>query len=258
MSAAQPSRSSSGAPAKSSVDVRTLSLTQLQKLADRGSRRAKAELEGRMRAGACAAAPAQAASSVAPVAVASAPVPPPVPAPRVAMAPSVAHPPAVVATASVQAAPAAPMNIPTLMAHAATVNEQAHAPAAPQQALVDQLELIARQEQARSRADGPPRLVGMALMAWGMLIALGGLVMLTRGGGLYYVFCGAGAGAVGWLLFQCSRWALALHGLLVLVALAWAWRANASGGALLAAIQAAPLIIPALWVLARPVREPLE
>ena len=37
---------------KPSVDVRTLSLTQLQKLADRGSRRARAELEGRRRASA--------------------------------------------------------------------------------------------------------------------------------------------------------------------------------------------------------------
>ena len=72
---AQPSSSS----AKSSVDVRTLSLVQLQKLAERGSRRAKAELEGRMRA----AVPAQPPMAAAPVAapVAPAPRPPPGPIP---------------------------------------------------------------------------------------------------------------------------------------------------------------------------------
>ena len=81
--------------------------------------------------------------------------------------------------------------------------------------------------------------------------------MLGRGGGAYYLFCAVGSAAVGWLLMQSSRWAMALHGLLLLLALAWAWRAN--GGSLaMAVVQAAPLWIPALWMAVRPVREPLE
>ena len=61
---------------KPSVDVRTLSLTQLQKLADRGSRRARAELEGRMRASPlAAAAPTHAPVTAPPPAVRT---PPPV------------------------------------------------------------------------------------------------------------------------------------------------------------------------------------
>lgn len=117
---------------------------------------------------------------------------------------------------------------------------------------------MAQQDEARERAHGPPRLVGMVLIAWGVLLLFGALVMLGRGGGAYYLFCAVGSAAVGWLLMQSSRWAMALHGLLpLLLALAWAWRAN--GGSLAMAVaQAAPLWIPALWMAVRPVREPLE
>ena len=223
---AQPSSSS----AKSSVDVRTLSLVQLQKLAERGSRRAKAELEGRMRA----AVPAQPPMAAAPVAapVAPAPRPPPGPFP----------------TLTERAPPAVPLT---------AAPPEAEAPPQPHDALVQQLELIARQDEARSRADGPPRLVGMVLIAWGVMMLLGGLIMLSRGGGLYYLFCGVGSAAVGWLLMQCSRWAMVLHGVLLLAALAWAWQI-AKGSLGLAVVQAAPVWIAALWLAVRAVREPLE
>ncbi|MDO5653469.1 MAG: hypothetical protein Q4G39_05135, partial [Brachymonas sp.] len=85
----------------------------------------------------------------------------------------------------------------------------------------------------------------------------GGLVMLSRGGGLYYLLCGVGSAAVGWLLLQCSRWAMVLHGLLLAAALGWAWQI-AKGSFGLALVQAAPVWIAALWMAVRSVREPLE
>jgi len=179
------------------VDVRRLSLAQLQKMAEQGSRRARAELEGRMRAaGATPPAPAPAA-------------PPPVAAPQ------------------------------------------------PRPDLSAQIELLALQDSQRARADGPPRLVGMVLIAWSALILLGALAMLAHGGGPYYLFCALGAAAVGGLLMRRSRWALALHGALLLVALGWAWR-GAGGSLVTVLVQAAPLLVPAAWMAVRPVREPLE
>ncbi|MCL1960565.1 MAG: hypothetical protein FWG56_02025, partial [Desulfovibrionaceae bacterium] len=137
----------------------------------------------------------------------------------------------------------------------------APAAGAPGPSLVERLELIARQDEQRARAADPPRLVGMMLIAWGVLTLLGALVMLARGGGshggLYYLFCALGAAAVGWLLMQCSRWAMALHGALLLAALGWAWH-GARGNWLTLLLQAAPLLIPAFWMAAPQVREPLE
>lgn len=261
---AAPSKSSSDKPR---VDVRTLSLTQLQKLAERGSRRAKAELEGRMRASGAATAAASPAPAQAPaLASTSAPTPAPVRTRATAAAPVPPSPPAAPLAPAV-AARQRLQAIPVLTERAATpapaqppaTASGAPAPeAAPAQAVLEQLELIVRQEHARSRVDGPPRLVGIALLAWGALMGLGGLVTLSSGGGLYYFFCGLSSAAVGWLLLRCSRWALALHGLLLLLALGWAWRGHAAGNLMMTFIQAAPLLIPALWMLATPVREPLE
>ena len=90
-----------------------------------------------------------------------------------------------------------------------------------------------------------------------LMMLLGGLIMPSRGGGLYYLFCGVGSAAVGWLLMQCSRWAMVLHGVLLLAALAWAWQI-AKGSLGLAVVQAAPVWIAALWLAVRAVREPLE
>ena len=214
---------------KSSVDVRTLSVAQLQKLAQRGSRRARAELEGRMRATA------------------------PVPAPRTPPSPAANIPTLTVRANAASVRPAMPP-----MPSAGALPIAAADEARPRHdALAEQLQLIAQQDKARARADGPPRLVGMVLIGWSVLLMLGGLMMLSRSGGVYYLFSGAGLAAVGWLLMRCSRWALVLHGLVLLLALAWAWRAT--GGSLaMALVQAAPLWIAALWMVVPPVREPLE
>jgi hypothetical protein len=188
------------------VDVRSLSLAQLQKLAAHGSQRARAELESRMNAPSGAPAP---------------------PAPKAAAATAVA--------AEASAAPG---------------------PGSPRVPLTEQFELIARQDAERTRADGPPRLVGMVLIGWSMLLLFGALFMLSRGG-LYYLFCALAMAAVGWLLMQRSRWAMALHGVLLLAALVWAWlRARGSLG--LALFEAVPLLISAAWMAVPSVREPLE
>ena len=233
---------------KRHFDVRAMNLAQLQRLAERGSRRARAELEARMRA------PDERPAPAEPVATAPAP----------ALAPTAA-PPAFPAAAQIPTLTVRVDPVPAgATAGAATANPPAPTPApaaiaAPHEALAQQLQLIARQDEARARAGGPPRLVGLVLLAWGALLLLGGLVMLGRGGvALYYLCCGLGAAAVGALLMRRSRWAMALHGALLLLALGWAWAGAARHSLLLALIQAAPLLIPAAWMAVRAVREPLE
>ena len=223
---------------KRHFDVRAMNLAQLQRLAERGSRRARAELEARMRA------PDERPAPAEPVATALAPVAAPPAWPAAAQIPTL--------TVRVDPAPAVAPIVTTTPPAPADV-------AAPHDALARQLQLIARQDEARARAGGPPRLVGLVLLAWGALLLLGGLVMLGRGGvALYYLCCGLGAAAVGALLMRRSRWAMALHGALLLLALGWAWAGAARHSLLLALIQAAPLLIPAAWMAVRSVREPLE
>jgi hypothetical protein len=170
------------------VDVRSLSLAQLQRLAVHGSQRARTELDRRMNAPSDTAAP------------------------------------------------------------------DADTPHAP---LTEQLELVAHQSAEHDPADGVPRLVGMVLIAWGVLLLFGALVMLSRGGGPFYVFFALGIVAVGWLLMRCSRWAIALHGTLLPAVLLWAWL-HTHGRLGLALFEALPLLISALWMAVPPVREPLE
>ena len=192
-------------------DVRTLSLAQLHRLAEGGSRRARAELERRMREpGPAAAGPAPHAPSVAAATPGSAR---PASAPRAAAAPDGGD------------------------------------------ARIDSWVLIERQQLERARQDGPPRLVGLVLLAWGALLGLGGLALLARGGGAYYLLCGLACAGVGALLMRCSRWAMALQALAVLLALAWAWR---GAGMVLAVLQAAPVWLAALWAAVPAVREPLR
>lgn len=207
------------------IDVHSLSLAQLQKLAEQGSRRARAELESRMQA----AAPRRAAP-----AVPAAPMPMPTP---------------VRAAAPARVAPAPAATEPAADAPSASAS------------LADRLALIARQDEERSRAADAPRLVGMLMIALGALLLLGALVMLgyhSFSGGVYYLFCAVGAAAIGWLLLRGSRWAMMLHGALLIVALVWAWRNNVHGGFGLALMQAMPLLVPALWIIVPQVREPLE
>lgn len=214
-------------PSSAALDVRTLNLVQLQRLADGGSRRARAELERRMRA-------------------ADAPETPGAPLSQAAATPSAA---AVHASVS-------PVRDPTLpRAGTAPVVPDADVAAASHDARIDPWMLIERQQLERSRQDGPPRLVGLVLIAWGALLGLGGLALLARGGGAYYLLGGLACAGVGALLMRCSRWALVWQAAVVLLALVWAWR---SGGVLLAVLQAAPLWIAALWAAVPAVREPLR
>lgn len=273
--------SSSSSDRKPSIDVRTLSMAQLQKLADKGSRRARAELEKRLGAPTspapltmpptapaplAPARPASAAAAAQPAAGHAALHAPatshaarhPAPAPHHVAALQAPHRPPLAAQARPHAhhAPGPlPGGLPGLSAQppAAAADE----PPSPQQALAEQLALIAQQDERRARANGTPRLLGMVLMGWGLLMLLGGLAMLRYSGGAYYLVSGLGTTAVGWLLLRCSRLALVVQSALLLVALAWAWRDN-KGSLILMLVQTTPLLIPAMWMLLRQAREPLE
>lgn len=123
------------------------------------------------------------------------------------------------------------------------------------QALIEQWALIERQQSAQARSAGLPRLVGWVLILWGALLGFGGLVLLARGGGAYYLLCGIACAAVGALLARRSRWAMAAHGVLVLAALGAAWR---GGSVTLALVQAAPVLIAALWMVLPGMHEALD
>ena len=269
-------------PASPRIDVRSLSVSQLQQLSARGSRRARAELEGRMRASEpprlATPDPAPHATRPAPVQGTSLPTAGSQGArPLSALSPATRVPAANPPTLTERARPSgltplspAPPAAPT--SNAAPVRgasgplqgaaiplrdaeDEGHA-AVLDEALQMRMALIARQEDSGARTSGPPRLLGMVLIAWAALLVFGGLVSLRHGSGVYYLFCGASAAAVGWLLLGCKRWAMPVHGVLVLIALGWAWRSQGSLG--VALVQSAALWIPALWMTMRPVREGLD
>ncbi|MDO5087821.1 MAG: hypothetical protein Q4D74_09475 [Comamonadaceae bacterium] len=243
---------------KPAIDVRKLSLAQLKMLADKGSRRARAELEGRMRAMSAEAAPhtphaaprmAPAAAAPARMSAAVAPASAPVATHRPM---SAALPGAGVAAARPAARPGAVPAMPPMPAMASAGAKEGD------DLEMQKLRLLAQQDNARTRAEGPPRLMGMVLMGWGALLGLGGLVMLaSRFGGGFYAVCGLICIGVGWLLWRSSRLALYAHGAALVLMLGWAWH-DAHGSFGLALVQAAPLWIAGLWMLVRPVREPLE
>ncbi|WP_448254991.1 hypothetical protein [Ottowia oryzae] len=271
-------------PASPRIDVRSLSVSQLQQLSARGSRRARAELEGRMRAGEPAGPATRAPAPRAPAPVAHATRPGPVPGttlppaaeqgarPLAALSPATrvppANPPTLTERASLNGLTPVPTPPPApTPARVASgplqgaaipprgAGDEGHA-AVLDEALQMRMALIARQEGSGARTSGPPRLLGMALIAWAALLVFGGLVSLRHGSGVYYLFCGASAAAVGWLLMRCKRWAMPVHGVLVLIALGWAWRSQGSLG--VALVQSAALWMPALWMTIRPVREGLD
>ncbi len=124
-------------------------------------------------------------------------------------------------------------------------------------AVVAHLAAISKQEAAQTRANDVPRFIGMVIMAWAVIVALSGLVVLASGRGAYFLFSGIAAGAVGWLLFKLRGMALPLHAVLLLAAFAWAWSGQ-SATALEALIQSMPLLIPAAWMFFPQVREPLQ
>lgn len=119
----------------------------------------------------------------------------------------------------------------------------------------ERLTLMAQLAPERDAA-GPPRLVGLVLIAWGLLLALGGLTLLAQNGNAYYVYCGLACAAVGVLLMRCSAWATHAHLALLVLALAWGWRSD--GSALGALASALPLLIPLLWLAVPSVRAPLR
>lgn len=142
------------------------------------------------------------------------------------------------------AAPVAPQSGPEPPDAARTAN--AHA---------ERLQLMAQLAPERD-SSGPPRLVGLVLLAWDLLLGLGGLTLLIQHGNAYYVFCGLACVAVGLLLTRCSPWAMHAHLGLAALALAWGWH---DGGSLLAALAGAlPLLAPLLWIAMPAVREPLS
>lgn len=223
---ASPPRSPS-AQRKPSVDVRALSLPQLHQAAQRGSRRARAEIERRLSLS-----PPQAAA----------------PTPRPARVPA--------AAAGQSPAPPRPGVVPQALETPSAA--QAETPE-PHQALLEQWTLIERQALERSRLDGAPQLIGLLLLGWGALMAFGALVLLAYAkgadGGLYYLLCGCGVAAVGGLLLRRSRWALLLHLGLLLVAVGVVWGQD---GAVSALVQASPVLLSGLWMLMASVREGLD
>jgi len=199
------------------IDVRSLSLTQLQRLATRGSQRARGELERRM-----AKADAVRRPEV------SAPSPDNMTARN--RAPSMAAP------------------------------DRRDAPALSRDAQILQLQALAQEDELRERAARAPGLIGMALMAWGMLMLFGGAVMMAHRNGLYYLLFGLACAFIGWLLLRCKRAAIWAQAACVAAALLWAWsNYHYTGNALwLALSQSAPVWIAALWIVVPMVRAPLN
>jgi hypothetical protein len=218
-------------------------LTQLQRLALRGSRRARAELERRM-----AAFDARERSEPSSSAVTGLPNMTATPAPK----------PAGVASLHEAAELAATLRT---AARAQSMTDRAAQPRAvqtAQDAQILRLQAMAQQDEARQRAEGPPGLVGMALMIWGALVLLGGLALFTRKGGLYYSLFGLACLGIGWLLLRCQRAAIWAHLACVAVALPWAWFGYAGNTFATALLQSASIWIAAFWIAVPAVREPLH
>lgn len=237
----------------SSLDVQALNLVQLQRLADAGSRRARAELQRRMVAADQAVAPTLTAMPSHPMPL---PTRTPAPAPTsAAVAPPVTAPPPATLAAAPQ--PAADWRA-SVQAAAQATPAPAFA-AHPSDELAERLAMLARQDDALTRASGPPRLVGLVLLALGGLLVLVSLLVLLGGtrSGLFYLFCGAGLAGVGWLLYQMRRLAMPAHGVLLLLGMIWAWWSN-NRSLTLATMQLLPLLVGALWMLAPAVRDPLD
>ena len=239
------------------IEVRKLSLAQLQHLAARGSQRASAELERRMTEADARRAVAESAdqpghpASAAPFdrSTAGQPVRTARPAaPRLASAASLDQ----MAAATASAVAGAPgMTFP------GNHDDAARAALSPDAEIL-RLQALARQDHARQHAAGPPGLVGMALLAWGVLMLLGGLALHTRTGALYYSLFGLACAVIGWLLLRCKRAAFWLHAGCVVAALLWAWRGYAGGTFITVLTQSAPVWIPAFWLAVPQVREPLN
>jgi hypothetical protein len=221
------------------IEVRNLSLAQLQRLALRGNRRAQAEIERRM-----AALDAQDRAAPRPSATAG-------PAPQPASAVPLHE------IAKLEAALRAASRVPGMTVSG---DRSALPPTvqAAQDAQIQRLQALAQQDEARQRAEGPPGLVGLALMAWGALVLLGGLALLTRTGGLYYSLSGLACMVIGGLLLRCQRAAIWVHIVCVVAALPWALLGYAGNTVATALLQSAPIWISAIWIAVPVVRDPLH
>jgi len=219
----------------SKIEVRKLSLTQLHRLTVRGSRRARAELEHRMAA-------ADTHDRSVPRSDAE------VSSSRVAHR-LVAPTSKLMRVVSLNAASSA---------RSMTFPGNHETPPSPQDAQILRLQALAQQDEARQRAQGPPGLMGMALMVWSALLLFGGLVLLTHKGSLYYILFGLACAVIGWLLLRCKRIAIWGHVACAVVALLWAWRGYAGSTFVTALIQSAPIWVSALWIALPSVREPLN
>ena len=73
------------------------------------------------------------------------------------------------------------------------------------------------------RTGWPARLIGVLLFALGLVLAIGGIVLLTAGGSPYYLLAGLGLIASGALLFL-RRWVGAvLYAVIFALTAAWAF-----------------------------------
>lgn len=224
---------------KPKIEVRELSLAQLQRLTVHGSRRARAELERRLAAfDVQGRSEPRLGAAIEPVRVA---------APSAPRLSSAASPQEMAASAAASGAPGT----------AFSGNRQTQ-PQISQDVQILQLQAQAQQDESRQRAEGPPGLVGMALMAWGALMLLGGLILLQHKGGLYYILFGLACAGIGWLLLRCKRSAIWAHAACIVVALLWAWRSDTGNTIVATLVLSAPIWISALWIAVPPIREPLH
>ena len=224
---------------KPRIDVRQLSLVQLQALAKRGSQRARQELQARMAA-----------------------LPPPPPMPRPGTQDPRNRPPPFMARQDPPPAPAPPpprawASPPPPMPGAFAAMDRAPAGVA-EDPRIRQLEYLGQQDEQDAQARGLPQLIGLIQLGWGGLLAFAGLVtaLSHRGGSGYYLVMGAAILVVGWLLLKSRFLAVHAQAALVLIALVWGWSASRSFAGMLA--QAAPIWIPGSWIAVPHVRELLD
>ncbi|MDR2127673.1 MAG: hypothetical protein LBP52_01205 [Burkholderiaceae bacterium] len=276
---AEPSRHSPSRPkpkskSKPRVDMRTLSLTQLQRLAQQGSRRAQAELQARLDAPppspvdhrlAAGAAPKTARPPLASAAPRSAASPA---AARAPVAPVQLPPLDLDWTATARGARVAPPAMPlpaSLQEAEARLGQMAaqsnpDVPPPPADPVADprvqSYEMLAQHDTAETRYAALPRLIGMVIIAWGVVMLIGGLIFLAKKGGAYYPVMGAATIVVGWQLWRHSFWAMYAQPLVLVLAFGWGWYASGKGGDAL--FQSAPFLLPATWMFFGAVRERLE
>ena len=82
---------------------------------------------------------------------------------------------------------------------------------------------MSTQGATKNRAGLLPTLVGMVLLALGLVMVTGGVKLAQLGGSFYYGLAGAGFALSGVLLILARRAAIGLYAVLLLVSTLWAW-----------------------------------